>query len=129
MRTIPKYSPKDSGSALRALGLRLTGPRRLILEVLRGTESHPAAEFQETHTMAGKSLKGTKSHENLKEAFAGESQANRRYLCFARVAGIEGFPDMAGLFQDNEGRAPRGSSRLTDKGRMGAAPHPAGSSQ
>ena len=31
--------------------------------------------------MAG--LKGTKTHENLKEAFAGESQANRRYLYFA----------------------------------------------
>ena len=30
-----------------------------------------------------KSLKGTKSHENLKGAFAGESQANRRYLYFA----------------------------------------------
>jgi rubrerythrin len=49
--------------------------------------------------MAGKSLKGTKSHENLKEAFAGESEANRRYLYFARVADIEGFPDMAGLFK------------------------------
>src|SRR6266436_2344636 len=44
MRTIPKDSLKDSGSALRALGLRLTGPRRMILDVLRGTESHPTAE-------------------------------------------------------------------------------------
>lgn len=50
--------------------------------------------------MAGKSLKGTKSHQNLKEAFAGESQANRRYLYFARQADIEGFPDIAGLFKD-----------------------------
>src|SRR6266581_2918100 len=50
--------------------------------------------------MAGKSLRGTKSLANLKEAFAGESQANRRYLDFARVADIEGFPDMAGLFKD-----------------------------
>ena len=50
--------------------------------------------------MAGKSLKGSKSHDNLKEAFAGESQANRRYLYFARVADIEGFPDIAGLFKD-----------------------------
>ena len=50
--------------------------------------------------MAGKSLKGTRSHTNLKDAFAGESQANRRYLYFARVADIEGFPDMAGLFKD-----------------------------
>ncbi len=47
-----------------------------------------------------KSLKGTKSEKNLKEAFAGESQANRRYQYFARVADIEGFPDIAGLFKD-----------------------------
>src|SRR2546426_2869269 len=53
--------------------------------------------------MAGKSLRGTKSLANLKEAFAGESQANRRYLYFARVADIEGFPDMAGLFKDTAG--------------------------
>ena len=50
--------------------------------------------------MAGKSLKGSKSVDNLKDAFAGESQANRRYLYFARVADIEGFPDIAGLFKD-----------------------------
>lgn len=50
--------------------------------------------------MAGKSLKDTKSLRNLKEAFAGESQANRRYVYFARVADIEGFPDIAGLFKD-----------------------------
>ncbi len=50
--------------------------------------------------MAGKALKGSKSVDNLKDAFAGESQANRRYPCFARVADIEGFPDMAGLFKD-----------------------------
>ena len=47
-----------------------------------------------------KSLAGTKSHENLKHAFAGESQANRRYLYFARVADIEGYPDVGGLFRD-----------------------------
>jgi rubrerythrin len=47
-----------------------------------------------------KSLAGTKSHENLKGAFAGESQANRRYLYFARVADIEGYPDVGGLFRD-----------------------------
>src|SRR5207245_5307431 len=51
-------------------------------------------------TMAGKSRKASKSHTNLKEAVAGESQANRRYLYFARVADIEGFPDIAGLFKD-----------------------------
>jgi rubrerythrin len=45
-------------------------------------------------------LKGTKTHTNLKEAFAGESQANRRYLYFAKVADVEGLPDVAGLFRD-----------------------------
>jgi rubrerythrin len=45
-------------------------------------------------------LKGSKTHENLKEAFAGESQANRRYLYFARKADIEGHTDVAGLFRD-----------------------------
>ena len=50
--------------------------------------------------MAGKSLTGTKSHANLKDAFAGESQANRRYLYFARIADIEGYPDVGGLFRD-----------------------------
>ena len=45
-------------------------------------------------------LKGTKTEDNLKEAFAGESQANRRYLWFAKRADIEGYPDVAGLFRD-----------------------------
>jgi rubrerythrin len=45
-------------------------------------------------------LKGTKTHGNLKAAFAGESQANRRYLYFAKQADIEGYPDVAGLFKN-----------------------------
>jgi rubrerythrin len=45
-------------------------------------------------------LEGTKTHEHLKEAFAGESQANRRYLYFAKVADVEGYPEVAGLFKD-----------------------------
>lgn len=48
--------------------------------------------------MAG--LAGTQSEGNLKAAFAGESQANRRYLYFARRADIEGYPDVGGLFRD-----------------------------
>jgi rubrerythrin len=47
-----------------------------------------------------KPLKGTQTHNNLKEAFAGESQANRRYLYFAKTADVEGQPDIAGLFRD-----------------------------
>ena len=45
-------------------------------------------------------LKGTKTHTNLKEAFAGESQANRRYLYFAKQADIEGYAHISGLFRD-----------------------------
>ena len=45
-------------------------------------------------------LKGSKTHENLKNAFAGESQANRRYLYFAKRADVEGYPEIAGLFRD-----------------------------
>ena len=45
-------------------------------------------------------LKGSKTHDNLKSAFAGESQANRRYLYFAKEADVEGRPDIAGLFRD-----------------------------
>ena len=44
-------------------------------------------------------LNGSKTHDNLKEAFAGESQANRRYLYFAQKADVEGYPDVAGLFR------------------------------
>src|SRR6202007_3456275 len=47
-----------------------------------------------------KSLKGSKTHQNLKEAFAGESQANRRYLYFAKVADVEGYPEVAGNFKE-----------------------------
>lgn len=40
-----------------------------------------------------------KTDENLKAAFAGESQANRTYLAFAKVAEKEGFPQVAKLFK------------------------------
>ena len=44
-------------------------------------------------------LKGTQTEQNLKDAFAGESQANRRYLYFARKADVEGFNDVSTLFR------------------------------
>ena len=47
-----------------------------------------------------KALKGSKTHDNLKAAFAGESQANRRYLYFAQQADIEGLPEIAGNFKE-----------------------------
>ena len=40
-----------------------------------------------------------KSQDNLGSAFAGESQANRRYLAFSRKASQEGFPQIAKLFR------------------------------
>ncbi len=45
------------------------------------------------------SLAGTKTENNLKEAFAGESQANRRYLYFAQKADVEGYNDVATVFR------------------------------
>ena len=45
-------------------------------------------------------LKKSKTFTNLKDAFAGESQANRRYLYFAKRADIEGYPEVGGLFRE-----------------------------
>lgn len=44
-------------------------------------------------------LKGSKTESNLKAAFAGESQANRRYLYFAAKADVEGYNDVAAVFR------------------------------
>ena len=44
-------------------------------------------------------LKGSKTEQNLKDAFAGESQANRRYLYFAQKADVEGYNDVATVFR------------------------------
>jgi len=44
-------------------------------------------------------LKGSKTETSLKEAFAGESQANRRYLYFAAKADVEGQNDVAAVFR------------------------------
>ncbi len=44
-------------------------------------------------------LKGSRTEQNLKDAFAGESQANRRYLYFASKADVEGYNDVAAVFR------------------------------
>ena len=44
-------------------------------------------------------LKDSKTLDNLKEAFAGESQANRRYLYFAQKADVEGYNDVSAVFR------------------------------
>ena len=45
------------------------------------------------------SLAGSKTEQNLKDAFAGESQANRRYLYFAQKADVEGYNDVSAVFR------------------------------
>ena len=44
-------------------------------------------------------LKGSNTEQNLKDAFAGESQANRRYLYFASKADVEGYNDVSAVFR------------------------------
>jgi rubrerythrin len=60
----------------------------------------PKAQTSEPKEKMMKNLKGTKTHQNLKDAFAGESQANRRYLYFAKVADVEGYPEIASNFRE-----------------------------
>ena len=58
-------------------------------------------------------LKGSMTNQNLKDAFAGESMANPRYLDFAKVADIEGYPEVAGKFRDTaEGQTSRAQGHL-----------------
>jgi rubrerythrin len=58
---------------------------------------HPDSSTPKEISMAA--LKGSKTEENLKAAFSGESQANRRYLYFANKADVEGQNDVAALFR------------------------------
>jgi rubrerythrin len=44
-------------------------------------------------------LKNSKTAQNLRDAFAGESQANRRYLYFAQKADVEGYNDVSAVFR------------------------------
>src|SRR5688572_15594041 len=70
-------------------------------ELLRcGILSAPGPQRPRIKGVAMAKLKGTKTQQNLKEAFAGESQANRRYLYFAKVADVEGYPEIAGNFRE-----------------------------
>ena len=78
------------------------------------------------------SLKGSKTEENLKEAFAGESQANRRYLYFANKADVEGYPEVAMLFRSTaEGETGHAHGHLDYLAEVGdpATDLPIGSSQ
>ena len=77
-------------------------------------------------------LKGTKTHDNLKAAFAGESQANRRYLYFANKADVEGQPEIAALFRSTaEGETGHAHGHLDYLAHVGdpATDMPIGSSE
>lgn len=71
---------------------------------------HPASDFEkiiikEEKTMATNKYSGTQTEKNLREAFAGESQARNKYTYFASVAKKEGYEQMSALFlktADNE---------------------------
>ena len=66
------------------------------------------------------SLKGSKTLDNLKAAFAGESQANRRYLYFAGKADVEGQNDVAALFRSTaEGETGHAHGHLDYIGEVG----------
>ncbi|BBD72845.1 rubrerythrin [Sulfodiicoccus acidiphilus] len=60
-----------------------------------------------------KEMKGTKTEQNLKHAFAGEAMANRRYLYFAKRADEEGYPEIAALLRSiAEGETAHGFGHL-----------------
>src|ERR1700735_3028490 len=67
------------------------------LSTIETPTAHPQIQVCKEARMS--QLKGSKTEENLKAAFAGESQANRRYLYFAAKADVEGQNDVAALFR------------------------------
>src|SRR5215218_4316405 len=100
-RRPPRPSRRPASAALPARVLRLGGRGQLPRAVRRMRRTvlvAPGPIDEHTRSTMPK-LNGTKTHENLKEAFAGESQANRRYLYFAQKADVEGYPDVAALFR------------------------------
>ena len=84
---------------------RIVGHQVEVLGLCRLCQEFPESSqesFSKRDTQGGTTmndLKGTKTHESLKHAFATESQANRRYLYFAQKADVEGYPDVAALFR------------------------------
>lgn len=68
---------------------------------------HPSTDFEKVAPVVEKpkTLKGTKTEQNLRDAFAGESQARNKYTYFASVAKKNGYEQIAALFlktADNE---------------------------
>jgi len=59
-----------------------------------------------------KSLKGTKTEQNLLKAFAGESQARNRYEFFASAAKKEGYEQIAAIFMETAGQEKEHAKRF-----------------
>jgi len=68
-------------------------------------------------------LKGSKTETNLKEAFAGESQANRRYLYFASKADVEGHLEYLEAVGDPATGLPIGETKLNLKAAIAGETH------
>src|SRR3954451_17283304 len=83
-----------NGTRLHWVGRRTRGAGCPGSACDRAVQPHESRK--EMHMTA---LKGTKTEDNLKAAFAGESQANRRYLYFAQKADVEGYNDVAAVFR------------------------------
>ncbi len=66
---------------------------------MEGSRVHDAATDDLPQGSKMSNSEGFKDRRNLKDAFAGESQANRRYLYFAQKADVEGFNDVAAVFR------------------------------
>ena len=91
-----------SGAAVASAGAS-AGQRRLAAPGdRRALNADPPSRRTPTDEGEGSTVpdtEGIQDRGNLKEAFAGESQANRRYLYFAQKADVEGYPDVAALFR------------------------------
>ena len=60
----------------------------------------------------GKSVKGTRTEQNLLKSFAGESQARSRYTFFASVAKKEGYEQISGVFMETAEQEKEHAKRL-----------------
>ena len=63
------------------------------------------------------SIKGTRTEQNLLKAFAGESQAARRYRMFAKIAIKEGYQQIAAIFEETANQEDQHSKQQNDHGR------------
>jgi rubrerythrin len=73
----------------------------VCISYMRNRHSAKLNDFDQNHYFRSfnMSLKGSQTEQSLKDAFAGESQANRRYLYFAAKADVEGYNDVAAVFR------------------------------